>query len=142
MRKVLPLLIVGILIHFSTIQHVYAQVMQTEVMFVFDSKDKLVNTVESDTPKEITFAITGIESAGQAKSLKESFTLIPERVVRFRITREHKGVNYTGRLTLTADTKVSHFTKILITCGIRQIIVEGLTIRSEQLNDKSVYNTN
>lgn len=142
MRKVLPLLIVGILIHFSTIQHIYAQVKQTEVLFVFDSKEKLITTLESDTPKEITFGITGIESPGQAKSLKEAFLLIPERVVRFKITREQKAVNYTGRLTLTADTRVSHFTKILITCGIRQIVLEGLKIRSEQLNDQSVYYTN
>ena len=142
MRKVLPLLIVGILIHFSTIQHIYAQVQQKEIIFVFESKDKLISTLESDTPKEITFGISGIETSGQAKRLKAAFLLIPERVVQFKITRKQKAANYTGSLTLTAGTKVSHFTKILITCEIREIVVEGLKIRSEQLNDKSVYYTN
>lgn len=135
MKKVIPLLIIGVFIFLHSINNSYAQYDQSGVQFVFDSKDKLISTLESDSKKEILFEISGIGSGKQADALQRIFLSATDRVSDCKIIHK-KNATCTGSLSLTAETKTSHFTKLLITCGIREIVVEGTRIRSEELNDK------
>jgi len=135
MKKVIPLLIIGVFIFLHSINNSYAQVDQSGVQFIFESKDKLITTLESDSKKELLFEITGIESGKQADALQRIFLSAGDRVADCKIMYK-KNAACTGSLSLTAETKTSHFTKLLITCGIREIVVEGTRMRSEELNDK------
>jgi len=133
MKRALPLLIIGILFHICSINNLYAQANTSVIMFIFDSKEKLSNALESEGPKEIIFQISGIESGKQAKDLKDIILAANERVTGFKISR-NDNEPCTGSLSLTADSRTSHFTKILISCGIREIMVEGQKILTVELN--------
>lgn len=133
MKRVLPLLIIGILFHICSINNLNAQANKSGILFIFDSKEKLTNTLESESPKEIIFQISGIESGKQAKELKRNILAANERVNGFKLSR-NDNKTYTGILSLAADARTSHFTKILISCGIWDIMVEGRKMLTVELN--------
>ena len=135
MKRALPLLIIGILFHICSISNLKAQANKGGILFIFDSKEKLTSVLESDNPKEIVFQISGIETGKQAKDLKSNLLANNKRVTAFKLSRNGNKL-YTGDLSLTADSRTSHFTKILISCGIWEIMVEGQKTLTVELNGK------
>lgn len=134
MRKALPFLIISFLLSCCSLNNLFAQADYHGVLFVFDSGEKLISLLESPDAKTVSFTAEGIRSAQQAKTIESSFQYAGERVKSFSLKKDRKGI-YQGSISLIADVRTSHFSKILITCGIREIKVDGKTIHSYELND-------
>lgn len=138
MRKVFPLLILTVLFFFSNNSFLRAQQKQEQLLFVFPSAEKLINALESKEVKEISFTITGIRSADQAKNLESSILAAGKWVSACSFKKAGKGI-YNGKMTLIPEAHTSHFTKVLINSEIQEIVVNGEQIRTVDLNDKQKY---
>jgi hypothetical protein len=139
MKHIIPLVIAVILFAFTPLKRAQAQDTGHEILFTFDSSQDLINKLESDSDKSVTFHISGLDTEADADALMANFLSTAKVITGFNISEKNADGTREGTLFLYRTVKTSYFTKILITCGIRNIIVDKERILTVDLNDKSKY---
>ncbi len=139
MKRFLLILCSGLIYFTLSTNSTLAQTNEHEIIFSFPSADKLINTLESDVDKSVSFEISGLSTSKEADQLMQNFLGFSSLISGFTISDQKENGKRDGTLFLYRTIKTSYFTKLLITCGVRNIIVEKDQILTVDLNDKSKY---
>jgi hypothetical protein len=106
-----------------------------EVVFVFNSKEEVKQILNTSGQKILDFQIQGIESDEQANKLIADFLSFYGKVKEFTIAAPGRSQVRDAHIVLAEDVTTAYFTKILISFGIRKVMVDKKTINTETLND-------
>jgi hypothetical protein len=139
MKRFVPILFAGLFFLLTATLSTTAQENNQEIIFIFPSADKLINSLESDVDKTITFEVSGLNSSLQSDKLIQDFLGFSKEVTGLSISEKKQNELRDGSLFLYRTIKTSYFTKLLFTCGVRNIIVENNRIATVELNDKSRF---
>lgn len=134
-RFYLPFLLSLSLLFFGT-QSVKSQDRPSEIYFCFNSLSELKSALEVDAIKTLDFKIEGLRSDESARAMESRFLSYGERVIDFNIENAKEGAVRKAEMTLAADVRVSHFSKILITYGVNEVKIKNQIIQTADLNNQ------
>jgi|WetSurMetagenome_2_1015567.scaffolds.fasta_scaffold345585_2 hypothetical protein len=114
----------------------FSQDSDQQIVFIFAyKKAALVDLLNSNVDKTVGFEISGISSDEVAVSIQKELFSFSEKILNVEISKENNNGRRNGSISLHKDVLTAYFTKLIFTVGVKNIIVDGVLMKTTDLNN-------